>query len=300
VIEGLAVVLAVAALLALTYVVVSAVLRRLPAGALRLPSGPIPVGWAEVLLRNVPPARGLSPAERDRLLRLVQLFLRDKHFEGAGGLTVTEEMRVTIAAAACLLVLELEGPCYPRLRTVLVYPESFVPKYAGSPTSGQIAPIPAPLMGESWRDGVVVLSWGDVVRGARDPEAHENVVLHEFAHQLDQEDGAGDGTPVLSGGAMRTWGRVLSGEYERLRRDAAADRPSVLDAYGAKNKAEFFAVATEAFFEQPHALERDHAELYAQLRQFYGQDPARRAPPPPPPPAPPPPPPPSPSSREAA
>jgi Mlc titration factor MtfA (ptsG expression regulator) len=94
---------------------------------------------------------------------------------------------------------------------------------------------------------------------------------------LDQEDGgAGDGTPVLAGSALRTWARVLSEEYERLRRDAAADRPSVLDRYGAKDKAEFFAVATEAFFEQPHELERDHAELYAQLRRFYGQDPARR------------------------
>jgi Mlc titration factor MtfA (ptsG expression regulator) len=289
VIDLLEVVLAVAALLAATYVVAAALLRRVPAPARRLVRGPIPERWADILERDVPLARGLSAAERDRLLRLVQLFLRDKHFEGAGGLTVTEEMQVTIAAEACLLVLELDGPCYPKLRTVLVYPESFVPKYAGPPPSGQIAPVPVPLMGESWRDGVVVLSWDDVVRGAHEPGAHENVVLHEFAHQLDQEDGAGDGTPVLAGSAVRTWGRVLSEEYERLRRAAAADRPSVLDRYGAQDKAEFFAVATEAFFQQPHELERDHAELYAQLRQFYGQDPARRAPPSPSPPPPPPP-----------
>ncbi len=283
-IDLLEVVLVVAALLAATYVVAAPLLRRLPAPARRLGRGPIPAGWADILERDVPLSRGLSPAERDRLLRLVELFLRDKHVEGAGGLTVTEEMKVTIAAEACLLILELEGPCYPTLRTVLVYPESFVPKYVERLPTGQIAPVPVPLMGESWRDGVVVLSWDDVVRSAREPGAHENVVLHEFAHQLDQEDGAGDGTPVLTGSAVRTWGRVLSEEYERLRRDAAADRPSVLDRYGAKDKAEFFAVATEAFFEQPQELERDHAELYAQLRQFYGQDPARRAPPPPPPP----------------
>jgi Mlc titration factor MtfA (ptsG expression regulator) len=287
VIELLEVVLAVAALLTATYVVATALLRRLPAPARQLGSAPIPERWGDILERNVPLTRGLSPAERDRLLRLVQLFLRDKHIEGAGGLTVTEEMKVTIAAEACLLLLELGGPCYPALRTVLVYPASFVPKHAGLLRTGQIAPVPVPLMGESWRDGVVVLSWDDVVRGAREPGAHDNVVLHEFAHQLDQEEGAGDGTPMLTGSAVRTWGRVLSEEYERLRRDAAADRPSVLDRYGAQDKAEFFAVATEAFFEQPHELERDHAELYAQLRQFYGQDPARRAPPPPPPPPPP-------------
>jgi Mlc titration factor MtfA (ptsG expression regulator) len=282
VIELLEVVLAVAALLAATYVVAAALLRRLPTPALRLGRGPIPERWANILERTVPLARGLTAAQRERLLRLVQLFLHDKHVEGAGGLTLTEEMKVTIAAEACLLVLELEGPCYPTLRTVLVYPASFVPKYAGPPPSGQIAPVPVPLMGESWQHGVVVLSWDDVVRSAREPGAHDNVVLHEFAHQLDREDGAGDGTPVLTGSAVRTWGRVLSEEYERLRRDARVDRPSVLDRYGATNKAEFFAVATEAFFEQPHELERDHAALYAQLRQFYGQDPARRAPPPPP------------------
>jgi Mlc titration factor MtfA (ptsG expression regulator) len=278
VIDLLEVVLAVAALVAATYVVAAALLRRLPAPALRLGRGPIPEAWAAILARNVRLARGLSPAQHDRLLRLIELFLRDKHFEGAGGLTLTEEMKVTIAAEACLLVLELEGPCYPALRTVLVYPASFVPKHIERLPTGQIAPVPVPLMGESWRDGVVVLSWDDVLRGTREPGAHANVVLHEFAHQLDAEVGAGDGTPVLTGSAVRTWGRVLSEEYERLRGDAAADRPSVLDRYGATNKAEFFAVATEAFFEQPHELERDHAELYAQLRQFYGQDPARRVP----------------------
>ena len=106
-----------------------------------------------------------------------------------------------------------------------------------------------------------------------------NVVLHEFAHQLDDEDGHADGAPLLSGGTLRTWGRVLSDEYARLQQDAAADRASVLDPYGAENKAEFFAVATETFFEKPVQLERDHPELYAQLKQFYGQDPARRTPP---------------------
>jgi len=273
------VILAAAVLLGVGFLLVSAVLRRIRAGPLRLPSDPIPDRWRDIVDESVPLAGSLSPEERERLLRLVQLFLSDKHFEGCGGLTVTEEMKVTIAAEACLLLLHLEGPCYPSLRTVLVYPQGFVPKFVHTPRTGEIPPAPEPLIGESWRDGVVVISWDDAVRGAQDASDGSNVVLHEFAHQLDSEDGVGGGEPVLPGSAVRTWGRVLSEEYQRLRADVAADRDSVLDGYGATNPAEFFAVATETFFEKPVQLERDHPELYAQLRQFYGQDPARRAPP---------------------
>src|SRR2546421_7767704 len=236
--DGLAVIGAVLLLIVVGYIGVSAVLRRIPATSLRLPTGPIPDTWDGIVEHNVPLARGLSSDERERLLRLVQAFLTEKHFEGCGGLTLTEEMKVTIAAGACLLLLHLEGPCYPTLRTVLVYPQAFVPKFARPPTVGGIAQPPAPLLGESWGDGVVVISWDDTLNGARDPGDGVNVVLHEFAHQLDDEDGSADGAPLLSGGALRTWGRVLSDEYERLRRDAAADRPSVLDPYGAKDKAE--------------------------------------------------------------
>src|SRR5437660_1586927 len=278
--DGLAVIGAVLFLIVVGYIGVSAVLRRIPATSLRLPTGPIPDTWDGIVEHNVPLARGLTSEERERLLRLVRVFLADKHFEGCGGLTLTEEMKVTIAAGACLLLLHLEGPCYPTLRTVLVYPHAFVPKFASPPTAGGIVQPPVPLLGESWGDGVVVISWDDTLNGARDPGDGVNVVLHEFAHQLDDEDGSADGAPLLSGGALRTWGRVLSDEYQRLRQDAAADRPSVLDPYGAKNKAEFFAVATETFFEKPVQLERDHPELYTQLKQFYGQDPARRTPPP--------------------
>src|SRR5216117_3637823 len=284
--EGLAVVGVVFVLIVVGYFGVSALLRRIPAASLRLPTGPIPDTWHAIVEQNVALARGLTSDERERLLRLVQVFLTDKHFEGCGGLTLTEEMKVTIAAEACLLLLHLEGPCYPSLRTVLVYPHGFVPKVARSPGTGEVAPPPVRLMGESWRDGVVVISWDDTVRGARNPADGENVVLHEFAHQLDAEDGVTDGVPMLAPGALRTWGRVLSAEYERLRQDAAHDRPSALDSYGASNRAEFFAVATETFFEKPDQLEREHPELYGQLHQFYRQDPARRAPAPPAPPPP--------------
>src|SRR5256884_5283691 len=226
--DGLAVIGAVLLLIVVGYIGVSAVLRRIPATSLRLPTGPIPDTWDGIVEHNVPLARSLSSDERDRLLRLVQVFLAEKHFEGCGGLTLTEEMKVTIAAGACLLLLHLEGPCYPSLRTVLVYPHGFVPKVARSPGTGEVAPPPVRLMGESWGDGVVVISWDDTVRGARNPADGENVVLHEFAHQLDAEDGVTDGVPILAPGALRTWGRVLSAEYERLREDAAPDRPSPL------------------------------------------------------------------------
>ena len=275
--EGLAVLGAAFVLIVVSYLGVSAVLRRIPVTSPRLPTGPIPDSWYGVVEHDVPLARWLSAEERERLLRLVQVFLTEKHFEGCGGLTVTEEMKIRIAAEACLLLLNLEGPCYPTLRAVFVSPHGFVPKFAGSPGTGEIARSPVPLIGESWGDGVVVISWDDAVRGARNPVDGDNVVLHEFAHQLDAEDGAADGAPILPPGALRTWGGVLSEEYERLRRDAADDRRSALDDYGATNKAEFFAVATEAFFEKPVQLEREHPALYTQLRQFYRQDPARRA-----------------------
>src|SRR5256886_9522586 len=154
--EGLAVIGVVLVLIVAGYVGVSAVLRRIPAASLRLPTGPIPDTWHAIVEQNVALARGLSSDERERLLRLVQVFLSDKHFEGCGGLTLTEEMKVTIAAEAFLLLLHLEGPCYPSLRTVLVYPHGFVPKFAPTPPTGELPPAPEPLVRGSWGDGVVV------------------------------------------------------------------------------------------------------------------------------------------------
>src|SRR5439155_6770019 len=181
--ELLAVVGVVFVLIVLGYVGASAVLRRFPTTSLRLPTGSIPDTWYGIVEHNVPLARSLTSDERARLLRLVQVFLADKHFEGFGSLTLTEEMKVTIASGACLLLLHLDGPCYPTLRTVLVYPQAFVPKRARLHTADGIAEPRAPLLGESWGDGVVVISWDDTLKGGRDPADGVNVVLHEFAHQ---------------------------------------------------------------------------------------------------------------------
>lgn len=276
---GAAVILSAATILAGAVLLARVVLPLIPSrGAIRLRTAPIPDAWRVIVDQNVPLARGLSPADRERLLRLIQVFVHDKPFEGCGGLEITEEMKVTIAAHACLLLLHLDGPCYPTVDRILVYPTGFVPKYAPQYRSGGIQPIAAPEKGESWQDGVVVLSWDDVRTGASNPADGDNVALHEFAHQLDQEDGIGEGMPVLdSPSLVRTWGRVLSAHYEQLRRDARQGRPTVLNAYGATNPAEFFAVATETFFEKPHQLQAAKPELYQELEEYYHQDPAAKA-----------------------
>ena len=250
-------------------------------GSIRLRPEPIPESWSEIVARNVPLANGLTDEERERLLRLVQVFVHDKPFEGCGGLEITDEIRVTIAAHACLLLLQLEGPCYPRVRRILVYPGAFwakrVQRRRGPPPRPE-----GPESGEAWQDGIVVLSWDDVQRGGADPADGDDVVLHEFAHALDQEDGDAGGTPVLdSPSLLRSWARVLSTHYEQLKRDVEAGRATVLDEYGASNPAEFFAVATETFFEKPDQLKAAEPDLYEQLRQFYHQDPASRRPRPP-------------------
>jgi len=167
----------------------------------------------------------------------VQIFPADKHSRDVAG-SPHEEMRVTMRRErACCC--PLEGPCYPTLRTVFVYPTGLFRRSPDLPQRAKVAPPPARLMGESWGDGVVWNCGTTRSVGRANPADGENVVLHEFAHQLDAEDGVTDGAPILPRAPLRTWGGVLSEEYERLRRDAAHDRGSWLDDYGATNKASF-------------------------------------------------------------
>ena len=246
----------------------------------RLRAQPFPQQWVDVLHRNVGFYATLTEAERTELHGLIQVFVAEKNWEGHGGLQMTDEIRVTVAAQACLLLLRLDADFYPRLRSILVYPSSYLPERVEWLQHGQLEAPPAVHLGESWSSGVVVLSWDSVRAGAADAYDGHNVVLHEFAHQLDQEEGTADGVPLLERpSAYRTWARVLEGELDRLRRDAEQGSDTVLDAYGAANRAEFFAVATEAFFERPGELRERHPSLYAELRGFYGQDPAVRLPP---------------------
>jgi Mlc titration factor MtfA (ptsG expression regulator) len=161
------------------------------------------------------------------------------------------------------------------LYTILVYPSAYVAKSIEPIGGGMVLAGEQARLGEASRDGVVVLSWDDVLAGASDVHDGHNVVLHEFAHQLDHEDGVADGAPILPRRSMYVaWARVLGAEYDHLRNHPEHGRKSVLDQYGAINPAEFFAVATECFFEKPTQLKKRHAELYDELKEYYNQDPA--------------------------
>lgn len=235
-----------------------------------------PAAWSAILEKNVAFYRRLSPEDRAELEWLVLVFLDEKAFEGCGGLVLTDEIRVTIAAQACLLLLHREHDLYPELDVVLVYPAAFRARTRRAVADHAVLEEHSARLGEAGR-GVVVLSWADSLAGAAKPGDGKNVVLHEFAHQLDLEDGAMDGAPDLEDAdRYASWAKVLSFEYAELVERLAEGRGSDIDAYGATNPQEFFAVLTEAFFEKPHALKKRHPELYDELAHFYHQDPAAR------------------------
>ncbi len=240
---------------------------------------PFPAPWAAIVERRCKFYERMPLDLQQKLQKHVQVFLAEKKFEACGDLQqVTDEMRVVIAAQACLLLIALPKHDYfAELRSILVYPGAF---HRGrerlfslhdedSDEGTQV------LLGESWSSGSVILAWKNVLRGALNEDDGQNVVMHEFAHQLDQVDGRADGAPRLSRRAeYEDWARVLGHDYEKLVRLTEAGKRDLIDAYGATNPAEFFAVATETFFERPRRLRKKHRELYDELRMYYGQDPA--------------------------
>lgn len=242
----------------------------------RLAGQQFPYDWLGIIKRNVP-FYGLLPAEDQKeLQRHILIFIGEKRFEGCGGLKITDEIKVTIAAQACILLLHRDTDYYPGLSTILVYPSSYVAHGIHSLEGGVITEGPDVRLGESWHHGSVVLSWDDVYRSAADIDDGHNVVLHEFAHQIDSSFAKGDSTPVLrSTSTFIAWARILQKEYQQLQREVSSESATFLDKYGAVNPAEFFAVATEYFFEQPKQLKRLHSELYEELKRFYQQDPAK-------------------------
>jgi hypothetical protein len=242
---------------------------------LHRPLPPFPDAWRALVAEHVPLAARLPAEDREKLERLVQEFLTEKSVEGAGGLVVTDTIRVAIAAQACLLVLHREGRLYPGLRTIIVYPKGWVAPIRRA-QEGVVLESSQARSGESWHNGPVVLSWADVRRGALAEVGH-NVVIHEFAHQLDTADGPADGAPSLERSQYRDWARVLGHAFTELVEDVHRDRPTDLDPYGATSPAEFFATVTERFFERPRDLRAAHPELYSQLAGFYRQDPAEWA-----------------------
>jgi Mlc titration factor MtfA (ptsG expression regulator) len=238
----------------------------------RLMAKTFPKAWETHLQDNLPPYARLTREEKRQLRGLISIFLDEKTFEGCGGLELTDEIRVTIAAQACMLLLNRKTSVYRKLATILVYPSTYVAGNKGI-MGGQMDEASARL-GESWTTGAVVLAWDSVRRGAANFEDGHNVAFHEFAHQLDQEDGAGDGTPVLAGlSRYGAWARILGREYLALQKRARKHRKTVMDKYGATNEAEFFAVATETFLEKPKQLAEKHPDLFEELKTYYHLDP---------------------------
>ena len=255
----------------------TSILRNLAARLtrVRVPTDPIPPNWPQLVRRQVPLIALLPSADQERLFHIMQLFLKEVPFEGCGGLELREEIQVTIAAQACLLLLKMPYPRYARVRRVLVYPSAFVPKTQHSYRSNQLVTPDEPLTGQAWPSGVVVLGWEEVKDGALASNDGHNVVFHEFAHMLDAEDGRFDGTPVLdSAASYHAWVTQWSAEFAEHVRRVEVNESTVLDPYGATNRAEFFAVATEAFFETPVELRSNQPRLYTLLAEFFKLDPA--------------------------
>lgn len=240
----------------------------------RIRARPFPAPWRAILKRRVPYVRAMPADLQLQLKQHIQVFLAEKAFVGCDGLVLTDEMRVTIAAQACLLLLNRPRGYYPQLRQILVYPSAFLVRRAQIDGSGIAHQNRQALSGESWSQGLVVLSWDDTLRGAAAPHDGHNVVIHEFAHQLDQETGTANGAPVLARrDHYARWSQVLGSEFKQLQARAVRQQPSLLDDYGATDPAEFFAVSSEVFFEQPQRMAREHPALYRELSTLYHLDP---------------------------
>ncbi|YAF95716.1 MAG: zinc-dependent peptidase [Nodularia sp. CChRGM 3473] len=230
--------------------------------------------WNAIIENNLPIYLYLSPDERRRLQGHIQVFLTEKQFIGCRGLQVTEEMRLTIAAVACLLLLNERGKYFPKLRSILIYPGTYFVNQTVAVDNYIVEERRDARLGESWTKDQVILSWKQVQQDTQNWRDGHNVVLHEFAHQLDQEDGKAEGVPILQRQSDYViWSRVMTTEYQKLGHDIQQGVKTVIDGYGATNPAEFFAVATETFFEKPQQLLGKHSALYELLQGYYQVEP---------------------------
>ncbi len=240
----------------------------------RIARQPFPAAWRDIMRRRVPLVSELPPAQQLRLKKHIQVLLREVPFIGCAGLKVTDEMRVTIAAQAAFLLLG-RGGSFGNLREVLVYPGHFVVPRSEAGAGGVVHEGRDVLAGQSWQRGQVIVAWAAVQDGAANPHDGANVVMHEFAHQLDQDTGAANGAPYVGRGALQQdWTRVMNREFNALRASLTREEPSLIDPYAVTNPAEFFAVTTELFFERPGALAAERPALYEQLKRCYRLDPS--------------------------
>lgn len=229
--------------------------------------------WKSIIENNLPIYSRLLLSDRQRLQGHIQVFLAEKQFIGCNGLQVTEEMKLTIAAVACLLLLNERGKYFPKLRSILIYPNTYFVTETTMTGSYVVEEKRVARLGESWTNDQLILSWKQVQYDTYNWQDGHNVVLHEFAHQLDQEDGKAEGVPILPRQSdYVTWMQVMTAAYQQLSQDVQRSG-NVMDSYGATNPAEFFAVATETFFEKPYQLRKWYPALYKLLQSYYQLDP---------------------------
>jgi MtfA peptidase len=241
----------------------------------RIARQPFPAEWRRLLRHRVPAFRRMPPDLQSQLRKRIQVFVAEKPFIGCAGMRITDEVRVTVAALACMLILNRPADVFPALREILVYPGAFAASRSVADEAGLQREVRQSMAGESWARGQVILSWQDVLEGAAIADDGRNVVLHEFAHQLDHEKGYASGVPFLGGHrhAYARWSQVFQREFDHLRAGLAQGQDTLLGAYAATEPAEFFAVATEVFFEQAAAMADRHPALFAALRSYYRVDP---------------------------
>lgn len=241
----------------------------------RVRQQPFPPAWREILRRRMPAFARLPADVQLRLKKHAQVLIAEKPFIGCAGLEVTEEMRVLVAVQASLLLLARGPAAFDPLRQVLLYPGAFAVQRSSTDALGLVRDERQVLLGEAWQQGQVLLSWDSVIAGAADPGDGHNVVLHEFAHVLDQAHGGANGAPWLPGPRRRRrWAQVMQTAFANLQRQLAAGMPTLLDPYAATNAAEFFAVACETFFEKPAEFALAEPALYAEFKDYFSADPA--------------------------
>lgn len=240
---------------------------------------PFPEEWRQIIESRVFHYQYLNQEEKHHLEQMIQVFVEEKNFEGCGGITLTDEIIITISSEACMLLLGLGHNLYKKLDSILVYPSTVVtPETSASVFSGitEISRDSTPILGQAFMGGPVILVWDAVKQGAKHPDGH-NVVYHEFAHIIDMYDGRADGTPLLSSKSQyKKWAEICTREFTELKERSRRGKKSFLNSYGATNEPEFFAVATEYFFEKPVKMKQKHPSLYTLLQSFYNQDPAAR------------------------
>ena len=236
---------------------------------------PFPEAWTTILQEQVGHYALLADSDQKKLRDAVQIIIAEKDWEGCRGLELTDEIRVTISALAAILILGLDNFYFDNVATILVYPNEYIVKEEHALAGGATVEEESDRLGEAHYRGPVILSWKEIQANALEPGYGQNLVFHEFAHQLDMLNGAFDGTPNLQSDELAArWAKIMDKEYRRLQQAERRHRETLLDPYGATDPAEFFAVATECFFDVPRAMQREYPPLYILFRDYYRQDPA--------------------------